>query len=124
MEKSRDSDQKKKESPYMEMSRDKVQKDAYSSNEMQLQNHSSTFLHKNKSLLLATSFLSRSPMAYNTTASLDKLTCTDYVDFGKHQDRFGQFSWCKKDSNYLDVTFKAFKKDNNKEFQPIQTLIM
>ena len=65
---------------------------------MQLQNHSSTFFHKNKSLLSATSILSRSPMAYNTAVSLDKLTCTDYVDFGKFQDRFGQISLSKNDS--------------------------
>ena len=38
-------------------------------------------------------------MDYNTTASLDKLICTDYVDFGKCQDRFGQFLWSKNDSN-------------------------
>ena len=55
-------------------------KDAYKRNKMQPQNHSLTFIHKNKSLLSATSILSRSPMAY-TTASLDKLTCTDYFDF-------------------------------------------
>ena len=41
-------------------------------------------------------------MAYNTNASLDKLTCTDYVDFGKRQDQFGHFSWSKNDSNYFD----------------------
>ena len=35
-------------------------------------------------------------MAYNTTASLDKLNCTDYVDFGKCQDRFGQFFLVQK----------------------------
>ena len=54
---------------------------------------------KNNSLLPATSILSRSPMAYNTTASLDKLACTDYVDFGRSQDRFGRFSWTKIDFN-------------------------
>ena len=58
---------------------------------MLLQNHSLTFLHKNKSLLSATGLLSGSPMAYNTTVSLDKLTCTDYMDFGNSQDRFGRF---------------------------------
>ena len=42
-------------------------------------------------------------MAYNTTVSLDKLTCNNYVDFGNCQDRFGQFSWSKNHSNYLDV---------------------
>ena len=46
---------------------------------------------KVNSLLSATNILSRSPMACNTTASLDKLTCTDYVDFGKSSDRFGRF---------------------------------
>ena len=63
-------------------------------------------------------------MAYSTTASLDKLTCTDYVDFGKRQERFGQFSWSKHDSNYLDVKFKVFKKDDGKEFQLVQNLTM
>ena len=87
---------------------------------MQLQNHSLTSIHKNKSLLSATSFLSCSPMAYNTTASLDKLTCTNYVDFGKRQYIFGQFSWSKNDSNYLDVKRNVFKKDDNKELRLVQ----
>ena len=63
-------------------------------------------------------------MAYNTTASLDKLTCTDYVDFDKCQDRFGQFSWSKNDSNYLDVKLKVFRKDDKKEFRLVQSLTM
>ena len=53
-------------------------------------------------------------MAYNTTASLEKLTCTNYLDFGKFQDRFERFSWSKTDSNYLDVKLKVFKDDNSK----------
>ena len=121
MEMSRGINQKK-ESPYMEMSRDNDQKHEYISNEMQLQIHS--FFHKNKSLFSATSILSGSPMAYNSSASLDKLTCTDYVDFGKCQDRFGQFSWSKNDSNYLDVKLKVFKKDDNKVFRPVQNITM
>ena len=57
-------------------------------------------------------------MAYNTTASLDKLTCTDYVDFGKSSDRFGRISWTKSDSNYLDINLKVFKReDKNAEFR-------
>ena len=63
-------------------------------------------------------------MAYNTTASLDKLTCTDYVDFGKCQDRFGRFSWSKNDSNYFDVKLKVFRKDDKKEFRLVQKLTM
>ena len=58
------------------------QKDAFISNELQLQKDSLTFIHKNKSLPSANSILSCSLMAYNTTASLDKLTCTDYLHFG------------------------------------------
>ena len=63
-------------------------------------------------------------MAYNTIASLDKLTCTNYVDFGKCQDRFGRFSWSKNDSNYLDVKLKVFRKDDKKEFRLVQDLTM
>ena len=63
-------------------------------------------------------------MAYNTTASLGKLTCTDYVDLGKCQDRFEQFSWSKNDSNYLDVKLKVFRKDDKKEFRLVQNLTM
>ena len=91
---------------------------------MQLQIYSLTFFHKNISLLSAISILSRSALTYNTTASLDKLTFTDYVDFGKFQDRFGQFSWSKNDSNYLDVRLKVIRKDDKKEFRLVQNLTM
>ena len=88
---------KRKEYPFVERSLDNDQKkDAFISSEMQLQNHSLALIHKNKSILSATSILSRSPMANNTTASLDKLTFTNFVDFGKCQDRFGRISWSKK----------------------------
>ena len=91
---------------------------------MQLPNHSSTLLHNNNSLHSATSILSRSPMAYNSTASLDKLLCTNYVDFDKCQDRFGRNPCSKNDSNYLDVKLKVFKKGANKEFRLVQNLTM
>ena len=62
-------------------------------------------------------------MAYNTTETLDKLTCTDYVDFGKCQDRLGRFSWSKNDSNYLDIKLEVFKReDKNAEFRLRQNL--
>ena len=90
---------------------------------MQLQNHSLTFFNENKTLLSATSILSCSPMVYNTTASLDKLTYTDYVDFGKCQDRFGSFFWTKNDSNYLDIKLKIFnREDKNAKFRLRQNL--
>ena len=110
--------QKRKEVPYLEWSRDNDQKKM----RIKVTNCSSEiFLQlsftKNKSHFSTSSFLSRSPMAYNTTAFLDKLACTDYVDFGKCQDRFGRFSWSKYDSNYLDVKLKVFKRENkNAEF--------
>ena len=64
-------------------------------------------------------------MAYNTTAALDKLNCTDYVDFGKCQDRFGGFCWSKNDCNYLDIKLKVFKReDKNAEFRLRQNLLM
>ena len=46
------------------------------------------------------------------------------MDFGKCQDRFGQFSWSKIDPNYLDVKLKVFKKGDNKEFRMVQNLTM
>ena len=63
-------------------------------------------------------------MAYNTTASLDRLACTDYADFGKRQDRFGRISWSKKLFVYLDVKLKMFKRDENKQFRLTQNLTM
>ena len=64
-------------------------------------------------------------MAYSTTASLDKLACSDSVDFGKSQDRFGRFSWSKNDSNYFDINLKVFKReDKNAEFRVRQNLLM
>ena len=64
-------------------------------------------------------------MAYNTTASLDMLTCTDYVDFDKSQDRFDRFYCSKNDSNYLDINLKVFKReDKNAEFRLRQNLSM
>ena len=63
-------------------------------------------------------------MAQNTTASLDKLTCPDYVDFGRCQDRSERFTQSKKGSNYLDVKLKVSKKDDHKVFQLLQSFTM
>ena len=49
-------------------------------------------------------------MSYNTSPTLDKQTCTDYVDFGKCQDKFGQVSWTKNDSNCLHIKPEVFKR--------------
>ena len=80
---------------------------------------------KIKSLPSATSILSRSPMAYKTTETFDKLACTDYVDFRKSQDRFGQIFWSKNDSNHLHSKLKVFKReDKNAEIGLRQNLSM
>ena len=63
-------------------------------------------------------------MTYNTTATLEKLACTDYVDFGKRQDRFGRFSWSKNSFDYLDVKLKLFKRGENKQFRLAGNLTM
>ena len=63
-------------------------------------------------------------MAHNTTVSLKKLTCTNYVDFGKCQDRFGRFSWSRNDSSYLDVKLKVIRKGDKEEFPVVQKLTM
>ena len=89
---------------------------------VQLQNLSLTFIHTTKSFRPTASLLSHSTLASNTTACLDKLTCTDCVYFGKFQDRFGPFPESKIDSTYLVVKLNVFKKDDIKEFQLVQNL--
>ena len=63
-------------------------------------------------------------MAYNTTATLDKLACIDDVDFGKRRDRFGRYSRSKFSFDYLNVKWKMFKKDESKQFRLAQILTM
>ena len=69
-----------------------TKRDTYISNKIQLKIILWLSFTKNKSLLLATSTFSRSPIAYNTTASLDKLTCTDYMDFANVKTDSDNFS--------------------------------
>ena len=104
----------------MDVSNDNEQKESYKSNNFQLQNQSSTFLVENYSLTSANSVLS---MDHNTTDSLDWLTCTDYVDLRKCQERSGRLSCPKDDSNYLDVKLKVVRSDNI-DFRLIQNLTM
>ena len=89
---------------------------------MQLQNHSLTFINQNTSLPSTANILFCSPTAHNTTTSLDKLICTDFVDVGKCQESFGQFPWSRNDSYHLDVKLNVLKKDDNKEFRLVQNL--
>ena len=81
-----------------------------------------SFLQNYIVLLLLTSPNNKieSEMAYNTLAFLDQLAGTDYGDFDKCQDRFGQISWSKSSFDYLDVKHKVFKKEENKEYRLAQ----
>ena len=64
-------------------------------------------------------------MAYDTPASLDKLTCTDYADFGKRSERFGRSSRTENDSTFLEIKLKRFKReDKNAEFRLRQNFSM
>ena len=48
------------------------------------------------------------------------------MDFGRNQDIFGPFFRSEKDSNYsdVDVKFKIFNKEDNKDFPLVQNLTM
>ena len=47
------------------------------------------------------------------------------MDFGQNQDRFGQLSRTRNDSNYLDIKLKVFKRENKKaEFRLRQSFNM
>ena len=64
-------------------------------------------------------------MAYNTSPTKHKQTCTDYVEFGKCQDRFGWFSWTKNDSNYLVIIVEVLKREcKNAELRLRQIVTM
>ena len=76
-----------------------------------------SFLQNKVVLLTSPNNEIESEMAYNTTATLDVLACSDYVDFGNCQDRFGRISWSKKSFDYLDVKLKVFKRDKHKQFR-------
>ena len=63
-------------------------KKPYKINKFYLLNQSLSFIVKNY-FFSATFVRSPSLMVYNNTASLDKLTCAEHVDFGKSQNGFG-----------------------------------
>ena len=61
-------------------------------------------------------------MTYNTTASLDNPTYTNYIHSGNCEDRFGHFYWSKNDSNTLDKKLKVHREDELKSFCLLQNL--
>ena len=55
---------------------------------------------------------------YNMTAALDKLICTNFVEFGKKEDRFVRFSWFqleRYDNKYLENQLKVLRRDDKAE---------
>ena len=118
-----------------------TEKDAYYSNEMQLQNQLITFIYKNKFYFLATSTPSRSPMAYNTTAREKKLTpvliptmskdmeeqlkrthkVVDVVD-GANRNicvTLLRYNVDKPESSYAQFRFFAWEKEDEKKQQVV-----
>ena len=87
--------------------------EVFKRNKLQFQYHSLNLVLKKSNFFQLPAF-SASPRAYNATASLEKLTSTDYVVLGKRQDEFERLYWSKSDSNYFDVKLKVFKKDVKK----------
>ena len=83
--KTRDFVQNRKESPQMGISRDNNLRKAYKGINLQLEYKLLTFNLNNLFILSATSIQTGQPkaMADNTTASLEQLTCTDFLDFGE-----------------------------------------
>ena len=118
---SRDNQQERKESHYMEKWRQNDQKTNVRKSHLTapmsfLKFHCRDFF---PSLNYQPCYL---PIANDTTASLDKLTGTNYVELRKCQDRFGQLSCSKKNSNYLDVRLPLFERDDKRDFRLVQIL--
>ena len=103
-----------------------TKREAYLSDNLQHQSYSLTFHLKNKSLLSTTCVLSQRPnlITYKSNAPLNKLTYSNYKDFGKCQDGFGQFSWSTNDSRYLDVKLKVIKNVDNRDFRRVQNFTL
>ena len=102
-----------------------TEKEAFISNKLQLQNHSLTFFHKNKSLISATSFLSRSLVhswLTNTTASMDKYVPTMRTLANARTDL--DIFWSKNFSKYLEVKLKVLKKGDKNVFRRVQNFTM
>ena len=58
-------------------------------------------------------------MNYNIIASLDKLTCNDYVDFGKNEDRFGRLSWAQTEKKRHQIYRNSTEKTSTVNFANI-----
>ena len=121
-------DQKRKESPYMVKPHNNDQiryAETYMGNRLQLQSHQLLITKVIASFSYQCGISTKTPMTYNITASMDRLSRTNCVDFGKCQYWFGRFL-CptmtrNKVSNKGDKRFSPDLEHNNgrARYQPV-----
>ena len=99
-----------------------AKKETYMSKNLQFQNISSFFIHKKKWLLSPTSVLSHSHIAYNTTAFLDNLPCTNYVVFGEMPGQIWTTFLVQKWFQLLACKTQSFQKRWQQKFRLVQNL--
>ena len=122
-------DQLRKDTPYMKISRNSVQRiyaKAYLRNKLPLLNHPQLSFSRSNLLSKATTTFHKQlkSTVWNTTVSLDKWTCDNFVDVGKSLDINEQFFLSKGDYNLLDVKQKAFQKNDSNNYQPERNFTM
>ena len=115
MEMSCDNDQKNKQPRFRKCHVTMTRNESCKRNSFQLKNRSLTLFVKNFiHFFSATILLSHSHIASNTTSFLEKLTCTDYVDFGKIQDKSGEFFCLKLTSTAHMLNLKCSRRTTTK----------
>ena len=102
-----------------------TEKETHRGNKCNIRSNSLCFVLKITSLLLATSTLSQRPNSkvYKTTASLDKLTCTRFVELAKCQPRFGCF-FVQNTFQQRRCEWQNFEENDNRDSRPFQRLTM
>ena len=60
------------------------------------------------------------PKACNTARFVGKLSCMGNGSFVNCQDIFGEFSWFKKEFHFLDIKFRVFENNKNKDCRLLQ----
>ena len=117
---SRDNDQKGKNLLIWKCHVTVTKKEAYISNEKQLQNLSVTFIQKKQITTFSYQHSISSTHGLQHYCFLGQANLHRLCGLWHCQDRFGQISWSKNDFNNLDVKLKVFKKDDNKEVRLVQ----
>ena len=95
--------------------------DSYISNEMQLHNLSLTFNHKKKHFFQLPAFYLVNPW-FKKNCFLGQANLYQLRGLSPMARRIRRLFLVPNDSNYLDVTHKVFKKDDNKKFRLVQIL--